>query len=71
MHQSGAEVNLVKEQLYQCGFVDTLEQMTFPNEALYQKADEFVVKHFGLRGRGGEPQLPADELERLAERLCE
>ena len=47
MHQSGAEVNLVTEQLYQCGFVDTLEQMTFPNEALYQKADEFVVKHFG------------------------
>ena len=47
MHQSGGEVNLVKEQLYQCGFVDTLEQMNFPNEALYHKADEFVMKHFG------------------------
>ena len=27
--------------------MDTLEQMTFPNDSLYQKADDFVMKHFG------------------------
>lgn len=71
MHQSGAEVNLVKEQLYQCGFVDTLEQMTFPERGAVPEGGRVRGEALRLRGRGGEPQLPADELERLAERLCE
>ena len=37
----------MKEQLYECGFLDTLEQMSYPTDKLYQAADEFVVKHFG------------------------
>lgn len=53
MKQNGSGVNDVKEQMYDCGFLEALEQMNFPTDQLYHKADEFVEKHFGYADEYG------------------